>query len=260
MTACVQTRTLHACVEPKDPILTDNSEPKSPTGVTDEMIRREIQVHWTARLMRPVRWLYEWTLHWAETKYGGIALGAVAFSEAVFFPIPADPILIALCLGKPKRSYWYAVSCTFWSTFGAMLAFFGGSLIGKDRVLDAMAYLHLRTEADEALRLFAEYGFWAVAVAALLSFVPYKVFAWTAGFAGIPWYTFLLATVLFRKFRYVLMGALIYAYGERARRFIDKYFNKVCTVIGILLVLIIVAMAYRQAIKDFLTGLFGGGG
>jgi membrane protein YqaA with SNARE-associated domain len=227
------------------------------------MIRQEIQVHWTARLMRPVRRLYEWTLHWAETKYGGIALGAVAFSEAVFFPIPADPILIALCLGKPKRSYWYAVSCTFWSTFGAMCSFFAGAWIGQERFLEAMAWLdlhaawlglHFETNVKWVLDQYRALGFWAIAAGALLSFVPYKFFSWTAGFAGIPWHTFLIGTVVFRKFRYVLMGALIYVYGARARSFIDKYFNKVCAVVGILIILALVLGKYHAAIWGFVSG------
>ena len=32
------------------------------------------------------RRLYEWTLHWAHTPYGSIALFALAFCESSFFP------------------------------------------------------------------------------------------------------------------------------------------------------------------------------
>jgi membrane protein YqaA with SNARE-associated domain len=247
--------------------LTQKPEPVSPTGVTDEILRQEIKTRWTARLMRPVRRMYEWVLHWAGTKYCGTALAAVAFSEAVFFPMPADPILIALCLGKPKRSYWYAVSCTFWSTFGAMCSLFAGAYIGEERFLQAMAWLdghaawlglHLEQNVHWALDQYRKWGFWAIAVGALLSFVPYKFFSWTAGFAGIPWYTFLIGTVVFRKFRYVVIGALIYVYGVRARNLIDKYFNKVCAAIGVLLVLALVLTKYREAIWGFCSGLWGG--
>lgn len=231
--------------------------PETPTGVTDEIIQEEIQAHWTARLMSPVRRLYLWILHWAETRYAGVALAAVAFSEAVWFPIPADPLLVALCLGKPKRSFWYALNCTFWSTFGAMLAMLVGTMVGEERVLAAMQYVHLREEARQALDLFRDYGFWAVAVAAL-SPIPYKVFAWIAGFAGVHWLTFLAATVIFRKFRYFVIGGLIYKYGERARRFIDRYFNLTCTVIMVLLVLALAAVRYKAALGGTLSKLFGG--
>jgi membrane protein YqaA with SNARE-associated domain len=225
------------CQSPSDAertLVPDKPPSSSPTGVTDEIIESEIQVHWTARAMRPVRRLYEWMLHWAETKYAGTALGAAAFSEAVWFPIPVDPLLVALCLGKPRRSFWYAVNCTFWSTFGAMFAMLMGAWIGEERVLGVMAWVHLEGEARWALDLFREYGFWAVAFGAVFP-IPYKVFAWIAGFAGVHWLTFLAATVIFRKIRYMLIGWLIYTYGMRAKKFIDKYFNWVVLGVGVLI-------------------------
>jgi membrane protein YqaA with SNARE-associated domain len=226
------------------------NEPPAPTGVTDELIRSEIQAHWTARLMRPVRRTYEWMLSWAETRYAGTALAVAAFSEAVWFPIPVDPLLVALCLGKPKRSFWHALNCTFWSTFGAMFAMIVGSWVGEERVLGAMAWLdlhmawlglNLQENARWALDLFREYGFWAVAFGAVFP-IPYKVFAWIAGFAEVHWLTFLAATVIFRKLRYMLIGLIIYVYGMRAKRFIDKYFNLVFAAAMILLILVLLGV------------------
>jgi membrane protein YqaA with SNARE-associated domain len=237
--------------------LADKSQPKAPTGVTDEIIEAEIQAHWTARLMRPVRRLYEWTLHWAETKYATTALAITAFSESIWFPIPVDPLLVALCLGKPKRSFWYAINCTFWSTVGAMTAMLLGAWIGEERVLAMMAVFHLDEEARWALDQFREYGFWAVAVGAIAP-APYKIFAWIAGFADVNWLSFLAATVIFRKVRYMLIGTLVYFYGVRARHFIDKYFNLICALTGAALILVLLAMKYREAIGSFFSGLFGG--
>jgi membrane protein YqaA with SNARE-associated domain len=45
-----------------------------------------------------IRGLYDWTLSWAETKYGPLALFVLAFVESSFFPIPPDILLIALCV------------------------------------------------------------------------------------------------------------------------------------------------------------------
>ena len=44
--------------------------------------------------MKWIRNLYDWVLHWAQTPYGPIALFALSFAEASFFPIPPDPLLI----------------------------------------------------------------------------------------------------------------------------------------------------------------------
>ena len=223
--------------------MSTEDKPAAPTGVTDEIIQSEIQAHWTARLMRPVRRLYEWTLHWAETKYAGPALATLSFSEAVFFPVPPDVLLMALCLGKPRRSFWYAASCTFWSVAGAMLAMYAGTYVGKERVLAVMQTVRLGTEADQALTLFARYDFWAVAIAALTP-VPYKVFAWLAGFAGCHPLTFLAASAIFRAMRFFGVAGLVYAFGAPAKRFIDKYFNLATILVMIFLILLVMLLKY----------------
>jgi membrane protein YqaA with SNARE-associated domain len=226
--------------------LPTENKPPSPTGVTDEIIELEIQAHWTARAMRPVRRVYEWILHWAETKYGGVALGAISFSEAVFFPIPPDPLLVALCLGKPRRSFWYAINCTVTNVMGGMTALFLGMLVGQERVLAAMAWLGQEENARKVLEFFgAQQGFWhdflVIGIAALTP-IPFKVFAWVAGFAGCDWLAFLLAQTIFRKIRFIAVGWIIFAFGAAARRFIDKYFNWVFMGVMLLLILIVLGI------------------
>jgi len=53
----------------------------------------------------PIRRLYDWMLHWADSKYGLLALVVLSFAESSFFPIPPDVLLIALVLGASSR--WY---------------------------------------------------------------------------------------------------------------------------------------------------------
>jgi len=72
------------------------------------------------KVKNPLRRLYNWVLHWAETPYGSYALAAVAFSESVFFPVPPDVLLIPLTLSKPKRAFFYAAMCTSFSVIGGV--------------------------------------------------------------------------------------------------------------------------------------------
>ena len=67
-----------------------------------------------------LRKLYDWVLHWAKTPYGPIALFVLSFSEASFFPIPPDVLLIALALGSRKQSFKFALICSIASIMGAM--------------------------------------------------------------------------------------------------------------------------------------------
>lgn len=210
------------------------------TGVTDELIAQEVQSHGLARRIGFLRRLYEWVLGWAETRHAGKAMALNAYTEAIFFPVPADLLLGALCLGKPKRSFYWAALTTAWSILGGTTAMLLGLAIGKDRVVEAMQWVHLGEKADLALGYFAAYGFWAVAVAALTP-VPYMVFSWVAGFSQIEITQFVVASLIFRSMRFFAVGGLMYVFGPAAKRFIDKYFN-LATVLFMALVVAVVVL------------------
>ena len=76
--------------------------------------------------MNPLKNLYEWVLSWAESAYGTLVLFLVAFAESSFFPVPADPLLMALCLGKVKKSMYYVFMCTLGSVLGGVFGFIIG--------------------------------------------------------------------------------------------------------------------------------------
>jgi len=219
--------------------LSDDQDPNAPTGVTEEIIEEEIQAHALARLFGPVRRLYEWVLRWAETRHAGKAMAALAFSEAIFFPVPADLLLGALCLGRPRSSFRWATICTLFSILGGTTAMLLGLAVGQARVTDAMAFVGLGEKAAQALDVFHEYGFWAVAVAALTP-VPYMVFSWVAGFAEIAVWQFLLASVIFRSMRFFGVAAIVYVFGPAAKRFIDKYFNLVTVAVMLVVIGVVV--------------------
>ena len=69
-------------------------------------------------------------LHWADTRYGVPALFVLAFVESSFFPIPPDVLLIALCMGAPKKSFKFEGWCALASVLGVRLDYLHGGEIG----------------------------------------------------------------------------------------------------------------------------------
>jgi hypothetical protein len=49
------------------------------------------------------RHLYNWVIHFADTKHGERALFLLSFAESSFFPVPPDVLLAPLALGAPKK-------------------------------------------------------------------------------------------------------------------------------------------------------------
>ncbi len=185
-----------------------------------------------------LRRLYDWVLHWAETPYGPAALALLAFVEASFFPIPPDPLLMALCLGAARRSLRFAAITTGASVAGGILGYALGA--GAWHLLGDWFFAFVPGVTPEAFQgvqgLYARYDFWAVFLAGLTP-IPYKVFTLSAGVFSINFPVFLLASVLSRGLRFFLVAGLIYRFGTPVSRFIDRYFNLLTVVFGVLLIL-----------------------
>ena len=185
----------------------------------------------------PVRRLYDWVLHWAETPYGAPALFGLALAESSFFPIPPDPLLIALCLGAPGLSLRFAANATLASVLGGMLGYGIGA--GAWHLFEGWFFAYVPGVSAEAFagvqRLYDRYDFWAVFLAGLTP-IPYKVFTLSAGVFSINFPVFVVASVLSRGLRFFLLAGLIFYFGQPITRFIDRYFNLLAWAFGLLLV------------------------
>jgi len=184
------------------------------------------------------RRLYNWVVHWADTPYGMVALIVLALTEPVCVPIPADVLVVGLCLGKPKRSLRYGLTCAFFSVLGGTIAFSLGLAIGPERVVDLFDTIGLGAKAQLALDLYTKYDFWAIAISALTP-VPYMIFSWVGGMAEVSLLKFVTISIVFRTMRFGSEALLFYFLGEKARRLIEKYFN-IATVVVIILLAVVV--------------------
>lgn len=190
-----------------------------------------------------IRRLYDWVLSWADTRYGVPALGAVAFMESSFFPIPPDPLLMALSLGKPERSFRYAVVCSVMSVLGGIVGYLIGWGIWELVSDYFFTYLFSQETFLYVSGKYEQNAFLAILGAAFTP-IPYKVFTISAGVFKISLLVLIAASVIGRSARFFIEAGLIFFYGARIKSFIDKYFNLLATLFFILLVLGFLAVKY----------------
>lgn len=190
--------------------------------------------HWHRRL-------YNWVVHWAETPFGTLALILLAITEPICVPIPADVLVIGLCFGKPKRSLRYGLICSLFSVLGGTIAFCLGLAIGGENVVDLFNTIGFGAKAQQALDFYTKYDFWAISISALTP-VPYMLFSWLGGMAGVSLLKFVAISLVFRTMRFGGEALLFYFLGEKARRLIEKYFNLATFILIILLVLLVYIM------------------
>ncbi len=182
-----------------------------------------------------VRRLYDWVLGWAESPYGSTALFVLAFIEASFFIVPPDVLLIALCIGKPRRSLHFAAICTVGSVLGGSFGYLIGhqlyELIGRP-IIEFY-------DAGEAFQRVGElYRANLVLALGTAGFtpIPYKVFTIAAGAFAVPFVPFVIISAVSRAARFFLVAGLIRIFGPQIRDFIDRYFNLLSVLFVVLLV------------------------
>ena len=192
--------------------------------------------------MNWLRRLYDWVLSWASSPYAVPVLFTVSFVESSFFPIPADPLLIALILGLRKRAFYYAFICTAGSVFGGIFGYFVGSFLWWTETMEFSSiatffftYIPGFTEQlfYNIQAQYESYNFVVIFTAAFTP-IPYKVFSISAGAFDINFLTFVVASILGRGLRFYGITVVLWYFGRPVKKIIDKYFN----LLAILLLLI----------------------
>ena len=186
--------------------------------------------------MKFLKKLYDWVLHWAETPYGPLALFLLALAESSVFPIPPDPLLIALCLGAIKKSWRFAFYASLASIIGGAIGYLIG--FGAWEAVDSFFFKYVPgfTESlfERVTANFQDYGFWYVFAAGFTP-IPYKVFTIASGVFKLNFILFLVASSISRSLRFFAVAALFRKFGPSIKGFIEKYFNILAILFFILL-------------------------
>lgn len=190
-----------------------------------------------------IRRIYDWVLGWADTRYGVPALSVVSFVESSIFPVPPDPLLMALCMGRPEKSFRYAAICSAMSVLGGIFGYLIGWAIWELVDDFFFAYVFSREAFEFVGTQYENNAFVAVLTAAVTP-IPYKVFTVTAGVFQISLAALIAASVIGRSARFFIEAGLIYFFGAGIKSFIDKYFNLLVTLFFVLLVLGIIGVKY----------------
>lgn len=168
-----------------------------------------------------LRRIYDWCIDAAHKPYALWIMGAVAFAESSFFPVPPDVMLIPMSLARPQRAWLYALVCTATSVVGGILGYGIGALL-YDSVGHWLIELYGLGGKVEAFR--ASYAEWGALIIILkgLTPIPYKLVTIASGFAGYNMWLFVLCSIIARGGRFFVVAVLLNRYGDTIRSEIEK--------------------------------------
>ena len=181
--------------------------------------------------------LYHWVLHWADTKYGLPALVIIAFVESSFFIIPPDVLLIALCMGAPKRGLKYAAWCSIASVAGGAFGYYIGFAFYEEVGRKIIETLNYQAAFAKVGTLYGENAFLSIVTAAFTP-IPYKVFTIAAGVfhEQVSIGTLVAASLIGRSGRFFLVAGSIFFFGPPVKRLLDRYLELFTVLFMVLLV------------------------
>ena len=190
-----------------------------------------------------LRRLYDWCLAEAATPHAMWTMGAVAFAESSFFPVPPDVMLIPMALAQPARAYLLAAWCTVASVLGGIAGYAIGALL-YNSVGAWLIHLYGYGDKVETFRAaYAQWGAWIILLKGLTP-IPYKIVTITSGFAGYNFGLFIVFSIIARGTRFFVLALLLHRYGEQARHFIEKRLGLWVFLLAVLVVIGIAAALY----------------
>ena len=176
--------------------------------------------------------LYDRVIALAGHRHAAWFLAAVAFAEASFFPIPPDPLLVAMGLARPNRVWLYALICTIASVAGGALGYLIGYAVFHQLAQPIIHLYHMDHAYQTFQDKFSRYGLYVILIKGLTP-IPYKIVTIAAGAAKFNFWEFMGASLITRGGRFFLVAAIMRFVGEPARDFIEKRLMLVTSLLAV---------------------------
>lgn len=190
-----------------------------------------------------IRRLYRWTMKWGDSPQAEQALFTITTTESSFFPIPPDPLLIAMVTANTQKWARLALLTTVASVLGAVIGYLIGMFLFESAGRAIVDFYSLEEEFAAVRERYDANAFLAI-LAAGFTPIPFKVFTLAAGLFQINLLTLIVASVLGRGGRFFLVAYLSKQLGARYKDKIERYIDWLGLAFLALLILGFVAVRY----------------
>jgi membrane protein YqaA with SNARE-associated domain len=150
----------------------------------------------------------------------GLFLIALLDSSVLSLPEVADLLVVYMVTQHKSRLVVYVIATTVGSVIGCLAMYFIGRKGGEALVRRRFA----TGSVERAMRAIQRHGIIAVLIPSILPPpAPFKVFVVLAGAAGISAPRFATAVAIGRGGRYLALGLLAVAYGDRTLAYLHRH-------------------------------------
>lgn len=172
-------------------------------------------------------------------------LSLLSFTESSCFIIPPEVVLIPAAIAAPHAAIWLGVLTTVTSVLGAQFGYWIGLKGGKPLLYKFFS----EEKIDKVKIMYHRFDASAILVAAFTP-IPFKLATISAGVFDINYKRFLLASIVGRGTRYLLISILLFLYGEPVKHFIEYDLNRFLSIA--ILASIIFYLGYKYALTSLI--------
>jgi membrane protein YqaA with SNARE-associated domain len=169
---------------------------------------------------------------------------AWSFAESSFFPLPPDGILGLMTALEPKKWLRYAIGCTIASVLGGLLGYAIGLFLMESIGRHILGFFGYGAERQQELKAFYdEWGALAIFIKGLTP-IPYKLVTILSGALQYSLPIFILASIITRGARFLLVAYLFNRFGPQIAPIIEKRLGLLLVVAALVIVLAVVALQF----------------
>ncbi|MBC7497352.1 MAG: DedA family protein [Sphingomonadaceae bacterium] len=153
-------------------------------------------------------------------------LALISFVDGALFTIPPELLQLPMSIARPERALRYGVIGLVAAAAGAVVAYYLGYALFAAVADPLLTFLHKKAEFD-AFRTDVAHNMLLWPLAFLLAPMPAAVAAGSVhlGLGGA-----LLASIVGRGGRFIVVALLLKHFGAAAERFIEAHFHRVALI------------------------------
>jgi membrane protein YqaA with SNARE-associated domain len=186
--------------------------------------------------------LYERAMRWSAHRHAPRYLGALSFSEAIFFPIMPEVMLAPMTLAQPRHWFWFASISLFWSTLGALVGYALGHW-AIELITPWLIELGYGEKFEQVKQVARDDGFWFLLIGGFTP-IPFKLLTLASGAVSMPLLPFVAGALIGRGKRVYLVTGVIRLGGPRAEAWLRRNIEYIGYAVLLLLMLVLAAFKF----------------
>ncbi len=181
---------------------------------------------------------FEKLIEQSKSIYAKILLYFISFIEAIFFPIPVDPLLAILVLNNKQKYIELTIYCTLASVIGGLVGWLLGYFIGEEieKLLTIIPWI--KDDSFNTVKTaFDEHGILIIFLGAFTP-LPFKIISVTSGVFHINIVAFFVMSLIGRGLRFFLVSLIVKNFGDKGIYLLKKHTFVFSTLFGLMLILL----------------------